>query len=139
MVYVIYIYSVVISYYKSIICHHNLEHLYHKLQNCSSVNLLSLFRYVGLSMLIFGFLVLFGSMIYCVFVCREVEKLRPPPGELYWNNHWSKTVHVPEIHYSNNQNRPADYRGSEFSYKTDRTEPSRLTAGNDTYNSMPRY
>lgn len=75
-------------------------------------------------MLIVGFLVLFGSMIYCIVVCKETEHLRAPPGELYWTNHWTKTVKLPELHYSNTQYKPADYKGSEFSFKT---EPSRTT------------
>ncbi|XP_045132010.1 uncharacterized protein LOC123516568 isoform X2 [Portunus trituberculatus] len=83
--------------------------------------------YIGLCMLIFGFMVLFGSLIYCVFVCREVEKMRPPPGELYWTNHWTKTLNMPEIHYTNTQYKPSDYKGSEYSFKTD---PSRTTATN---------
>jgi len=87
--------------------------------------------YAGICMLIFGFLTMFGSMVYCVFVCREVEHLRPPPGELYWTNHWSKSVNVPEIHYSNTQTKPAaDYRGSEFSYKTEHSHPSRVSEPN---------
>ncbi|XP_076054188.1 uncharacterized protein LOC143032877 [Oratosquilla oratoria] len=75
--------------------------------------------YVGLSMLIFGFLTLFGSFVYCIFVCRDVEKMRPPPGEHYWTNHWTKTVNTPEIHYTNTQYKPTDYKGSEFSFKTE--------------------
>ena len=93
-----------------------------------------IYRYVGLSMLIFGFLVLFGSMIYCVYVCREVERIRPPPGELYWTNHWTKSVNFPEIHYSNTQYKPSDYKGSEFSFKT---EPSHTSRG--TTNTSQRY
>ncbi|XP_071535940.1 uncharacterized protein [Panulirus ornatus] len=86
--------------------------------------------YIGLCMLIFGFMVLFGSLIYCVFVCREVEKMRPPPGELYWTNHWTKQLNMPEIHYTNTQYKPTDYKGSEFSFKT---EPSRTTATSQRY------
>lgn len=86
--------------------------------------------YIGLCMLIFGFLVLFGSLIYCVFVCREVEKMRPPPGELYWTNHWTKQLNKPEIHYTNTQYKPSDYKGSEYSFKT---EPSRMTSNSQRY------
>lgn len=86
--------------------------------------------YVGLCMLIFGFLVLFGSLIYCVTVCREVEKLRPPPGELYWTNHWTKQLSMPEIHYTNTQYKPSDYKGSEYSFKTN---PSRTTDQSQRY------
>lgn len=89
-------------------------------------------RYVGIAMLIVGFLVLFGSMIYCIVVCRETEHLRAPPGEYYWTNHWTKTVNFPELHYSNTQYKPAEYKGSEFSFKT---EPSRTTAAT----SQTRY
>ncbi|XP_045608275.1 uncharacterized protein [Procambarus clarkii] len=86
--------------------------------------------YIGLCMLIFGFMVLFGSLIYCVFVCREIEKMRPPPGELYWTNHWTKQLNMPEIHYTNTQYKPTDYKGSEYSFKT---EPSRTTATSQRY------
>ncbi|KAL7638336.1 UNVERIFIED_CONTAM: hypothetical protein RMT77_010906 [Armadillidium vulgare] len=88
--------------------------------------------YVGIAMLIVGFLVLFGSMIYCIVVCRETEHLRAPPGEYYWTNHWTKTVNFPELHYSNTQYKPTEYKGSEFSFKT---EPSRTTAAT----SQTRY
>ncbi|CAL4121233.1 unnamed protein product, partial [Meganyctiphanes norvegica] len=81
--------------------------------------------YIGLSMLIFGFLTLFGSLIYCIAVCRDIEKKRPPPGELYWTNHWAKQINFPEIHYTNTQYKPSDYKGSEYSFKT---QPSRTTA-----------
>lgn len=88
--------------------------------------------YIGMSMLIFGFLTLFGSLIYCVTVCRDIERKRPPPGELYWTNHWTKQMNFPEIHYTNTQYKPSDYKGSEYSFKT---QPSRTT--NDT--STVRY
>ena len=89
-------------------------------------------RYVGMSMLIFGFLVMFGSMIYCVFVCRDIDRLRTPHGQLYWTNHWTKSVKTPEIHYTNKQTKPSDggYAGSEYSYNTNRSQPTIVSVPN---------
>jgi hypothetical protein len=46
-------------------------------------------------MLIFGFCTLIGTLIYCVYVCRD----RPDPdnlpyGELYWTHHWRRSLNV---------------------------------------------
>ncbi|CAH1101001.1 unnamed protein product [Psylliodes chrysocephalus] len=55
---------------------------------------------LGIIFLIFGFLTLIGSLIYCVVICRDFK--RPDeinPDELYWTHHWQKTIGSPEIHY----------------------------------------
>ncbi|XP_050517991.1 uncharacterized protein LOC114329387 [Diabrotica virgifera virgifera] len=56
---------------------------------------------LGIIFLIFGFLTLVCSLIYCVVICREFK--RPGdvnPDELYWTHHWQKSIGtVPEIHY----------------------------------------
>ena len=62
------------------------------------------FRYLGLFMLIFGFVTLIGTMIYCVYMCRA----HPPPAtlqqdELYWTHR--KHFSSPEIHYTTTQNK----------------------------------
>ncbi|CAG0914260.1 unnamed protein product [Notodromas monacha] len=49
--------------------------------------------YFGICMLIFGFCTLVGTLIYCVYVCRD----RPDPntfpyGEQYWTHHWRRSL-----------------------------------------------
>ncbi|CAH1119699.1 unnamed protein product [Phaedon cochleariae] len=46
---------------------------------------------LGIIFLIFGFLTLIGSLIYCVTICKDVK--RPSdvnPEELYWTHHWPR-------------------------------------------------
>ncbi|VVC43074.1 Hypothetical protein CINCED_3A012642 [Cinara cedri] len=56
---------------------------------------------LGIIFLIFGFLTLMGSLIYCVTVCRDAKT----PKEVamqnhYWTHHWQKSFGTtPEIHY----------------------------------------
>ncbi|CAH2245164.1 jg16734 [Pararge aegeria aegeria] len=54
---------------------------------------------LGIVFLIFGFITLVGSLIYCVVLCRENPYPRHPE-EFYWTHHWSKTIGPSEIHYS---------------------------------------
>ncbi|XP_041986184.1 uncharacterized protein LOC121738288 [Aricia agestis] len=54
---------------------------------------------LGIVFLIFGFITLVGSLIYCVVLCRENPYPRYP-DDLYWRHHWSKTIGPSEIHYS---------------------------------------
>ncbi|XP_017774206.1 PREDICTED: uncharacterized protein LOC108560977 [Nicrophorus vespilloides] len=55
---------------------------------------------LGIVFLIFGFLTLIGSLIYCVVVCREVKHPDDVhPEDLYWTHHWQKNIGSPEIHY----------------------------------------
>ncbi|KAF9822565.1 hypothetical protein SFRURICE_015971 [Spodoptera frugiperda] len=54
---------------------------------------------LGIVFLIFGFLTLLGSLIYCVVLCRENPYPRYP-DDFYWTHHWSKTIGPSEIHYS---------------------------------------
>lgn len=57
---------------------------------------------LGIVFLVFGFLTLIGSLIYCVTVCRDVKS----PSQVamedhYWTRHWQKGFGtVPEIHYT---------------------------------------
>lgn len=66
---------------------------------------------LGIVFLIFGFLTLIGSLIYCVVVCRDV---RHPddvhPEDIYWTHHWKGHIGArppsnTEIHY-----KPEKYR-----------------------------
>jgi len=55
---------------------------------------------LGIVFLIFGFLTLIGSLIYCVVVCRDAKHPDDiDPEDLYWTHHWQKTIGSPEIHY----------------------------------------
>ncbi|XP_075978973.1 uncharacterized protein LOC142978418 [Anticarsia gemmatalis] len=54
---------------------------------------------LGIVFLIFGFITLVGSLIYCVVLCRENPYPRYP-DDFYWTHHWSKTIGPSEIHYS---------------------------------------
>ncbi|XP_063226701.1 uncharacterized protein LOC134533228 [Bacillus rossius redtenbacheri] len=53
---------------------------------------------LGIVFLVFGFLTLFGSIVYCVYVCKDAKSPREVnPDELYWTHHWQKTIGSPEI------------------------------------------
>ncbi|KAL1129003.1 hypothetical protein AAG570_013535 [Ranatra chinensis] len=56
---------------------------------------------LGIVFLIFGFLTLIGSLIYCVTVCRDVKTPKQvAEGGHYWTRHWQKNIgSPPEIHY----------------------------------------
>ncbi|XP_055701064.1 uncharacterized protein LOC129800593 [Phlebotomus papatasi] len=61
---------------------------------------------LGIVFLIFGFLTLIGSMIYCVIVCRDAKTPSQLRNEdLYWTRHWQKNI---------------GYTPHEINYKTDR-------------------
>lgn len=57
---------------------------------------------LGIVFLIFGFITLVGSLIYCVVLCRENPYPRYP-DDFYWTHHWSKTIGPSEIHYSTSE------------------------------------
>ncbi|XP_013190747.1 uncharacterized protein LOC106135096 [Amyelois transitella] len=57
---------------------------------------------LGIVFLIFGFITLLGSLIYCVVLCRENPYPRYP-DDFYWTHHWSKTIGPSEIHYSTSE------------------------------------
>jgi hypothetical protein len=64
------------------------------------------FRILGVIFLIFGFLTLIGSMVYCVIVCRDAKTPAQLRNEdLYWTKHWQKNI---------------GYTPHEINYKTDR-------------------
>lgn len=72
----------------------------------SRLNLHSAFhRILGIVFLVFGFATLIGSMIYCVFVCRDVKTPKQLRNEdLYWTKHYQKNI---------------GYTPHEIDYKTD--------------------
>ncbi|CAG0888460.1 unnamed protein product [Darwinula stevensoni] len=88
--------------------------------------------YFGICMLIFGFMTLVGSLIYCVYVCRDRKDPQTLPyGELYWTHHWKKNL---------------DFGGkrkdNEIYYKQDDSHSYRSSNRNDDmysdYGSNPR-
>lgn len=81
--------------------------------------------------LIFGFLTLIGSLIYCVIVCKDVKSPKEvSPEDLYWTHHWQKHIGSPEIHYKAEDKYPDDrysdhYSVSKYSAKySDRDQQS---------------
>ena len=81
--------------------------------------------------LIFGFLTLIGSLIYCVIVCKDVKSPKEvSPEDLYWTHHWQKHIGSPEIHYKAEDKYPDDrysdhYYVSKYSAKySDRDQQS---------------
>lgn len=58
------------------------------------------FRILGLVFLIFGFVTLIISLIYCVVIFREAKSPKDVnPEDLYWTHYWQKQIGTPEIHY----------------------------------------
>jgi len=55
---------------------------------------------IGIVILVFGFITLFITLIYCMCICQETNTRRyghPTPGELYWTHHWQKNFTIPEL------------------------------------------
>lgn len=55
---------------------------------------------IGIVILVFGFVTLFITLVYCMCICQETNTRRygqPPPGELYWTHHWQKNFTIPEL------------------------------------------
>ena len=48
------------------------------------------YRYLGVFMLVFGFVSLIIGLIFCAWMCREgsPDAPLPPNSELYWTHHW---------------------------------------------------
>ncbi|KAK6631043.1 hypothetical protein RUM44_003215 [Polyplax serrata] len=69
---------------------------------------------LGIVFLIFGFIALNVSLIYCVSVCKDMKS----PKEVamqdnYWTHHWQKNFGLPEIHYKSEDKFPDSDRGSD--------------------------
>ncbi|XP_018330742.1 uncharacterized protein LOC108740750 [Agrilus planipennis] len=70
---------------------------------------------LGIVFLIFGFLTLIGSLIYCVMVFRDAKSPKDVnPDDLYWTHHWQKTINLPEIHYKTEE-KFDDYNSDRYS------------------------
>jgi len=55
---------------------------------------------IGIVILVFGFVTLFITLVYCMCICQETNTQKPgqpPPGELYWTHHWQKNFTIPEL------------------------------------------
>lgn len=82
----------------------------------------TIFRILGIIFLIFGFLTLMGSLIYCVTVCRDAKT----PKEVamqnhYWTHHWQKSFGAtPEIHYKTEKYPPQAVHHSDHDEYSDR-------------------
>ena len=73
-------------------------------------------RILGIVFLIFGFLTLIGSLIYCVIVCKDVKSPKDvSPEDLYWTHHWQKNIGSPEIHYKAEDKYPDDRYSDHYS------------------------
>ena len=49
--------------------------------------------------LVFGFIGIFVSLLYCMCICQEGKSYQRHPGqpELFWTHHWQKNITIPEI------------------------------------------
>ena len=49
--------------------------------------------------LVFGFIAIFVSLLYCMCICQEGKSYQRHPGqpELFWTHHWQKNITIPEI------------------------------------------
>uniref|UniRef100_A0A1B6DYU1 Uncharacterized protein n=2 Tax=Clastoptera arizonana TaxID=38151 RepID=A0A1B6DYU1_9HEMI len=56
---------------------------------------------LGIVFLVFGFLTLVGSLIYCVTICRDAKTpAQVAKEDHYWTRHWQKNIgSPPEIYY----------------------------------------
>lgn len=61
---------------------------------------------LGVIFLIFGLITLIGSIIYCIYLCRDIKTPSQIRNEdLYWTKHWQKNI---------------GYTPQEINYKTDK-------------------
>ena len=72
------------------------------------------YRILGIVFLVFGFIALNVSLIYCVSICKDMKS----PKEVamqdnYWTHHWQKNFGLPEIHYKSQEKFPESDRGSD--------------------------
>ena len=56
-------------------------------------------RNIGIVVLVFGFIAIFVSLLYCMCICQEGKAYQRNPGqpELFWTHHWQKNITIPEI------------------------------------------
>jgi len=55
--------------------------------------------FLGVFMLVFGFVSLVVGLMFCAWMCREGSPDAPvPPSEFYWTHRWRKTINLPDTH-----------------------------------------
>ncbi|CAG9561434.1 unnamed protein product [Danaus chrysippus] len=92
---------------------------------------------LGIVFLIFGFITLVGSLIYCVVLCRENPYPRYP-DHFYWTHHWSKTIGPSEIHYTSEKPyRQTDNRYNKYNGKYSDRESAK--GYSDRESKLSRY
>jgi len=55
---------------------------------------------IGIVTLVFGFVAIVVSLLYCMCICQEGKHLQPKHNgqpELFWTHHWQKNITIPEI------------------------------------------
>jgi len=55
---------------------------------------------IGIVTLVFGFVAIVVSLLYCMCICQEGKHLHPKHNgqpELFWTHHWQKNITIPEI------------------------------------------
>lgn len=56
---------------------------------------------IGIVTLVFGFVAIFVSLLYCMCICQEGKHLQQKNAsgqpELFWTHHWQKNITIPEI------------------------------------------
>lgn len=75
------------------------------------------FRILGIVFLIFGFITLIGSLIYCVHVFKNAKHPHEMnPEDFYWTRYWQGHVgSAPEIHYKAEEKYPDDGGSDRYS------------------------
>ncbi|KAL0270469.1 UNVERIFIED_CONTAM: hypothetical protein PYX00_007874 [Menopon gallinae] len=69
---------------------------------------------LGIVFLVFGFIALNVSLIYCVSVCKDMKSPKQVAMEdHYWTHHWQKNFSLPEIHYKSEEKFPESDRYSD--------------------------
>lgn len=55
---------------------------------------------IGIVTLVFGFVAIVVSLLYCMCICQEGKHHQPNHNgqpELFWTHHWQKNITIPEI------------------------------------------
>ncbi|XP_031355282.1 uncharacterized protein LOC116179617 isoform X1 [Photinus pyralis] len=59
---------------------------------------------LGIVFLVFGFITLIISLLYCVVIFRDARNPKDVnPEDLYWTHHWQKDIGSPEVHYKSEE------------------------------------
>jgi hypothetical protein len=81
------------------------------------------YRILGIVFLIFGFITLIGSLVYCVYVCRDARHPSDvAQDDFYWKHRWRTRVGSPEIHYRSEDRFPDEDRSGISKLSSRRSE-----------------